>query len=91
MGIAPEQIESLFETFVKRGDETSSNYGQDAGIGFPLAHRLCTLMHGSLTVESTLGKGSRFIIRVPNRIGEITNRAPDMETSAPRLAMAGAA
>jgi signal transduction histidine kinase len=64
-GIAPEQIGGLFETFGNRSNETSSNYGEDPGLGLPLTYRLCVLMDGRLTVDSELGRGSRFTIRVP--------------------------
>lgn len=91
VGISKERMACLFETFVKRGDETSSNYGQDAGIGLPLAHRLCTLMRGTLTVDSKLGVGSCFTIRVPNRIAETREPAPQTAAPGPALALAGAA
>jgi signal transduction histidine kinase len=66
-GIAPEQIGGLFETFSGSKRETSSNYGDDPGLGLPLTYRLCRLMGGNLTVESQLGLGSRFSIAVPVR------------------------
>ncbi|HUN53180.1 MAG TPA: HAMP domain-containing sensor histidine kinase [Candidatus Sulfotelmatobacter sp.] len=65
VGIAAEQMASLFETFGSRAHETSSNYGVDPRLGLPLAQRLCRLMGGDLTVESELGRGSCFRIRVP--------------------------
>jgi signal transduction histidine kinase len=65
VGIPPEQIASLFETFSHSKHETSSNYGDDPGLGLALTQRLCRLMGGDLTVASTLGLGSRFTIEVP--------------------------
>ena len=68
IGIAPYQCATLFETFRNSEHETSSNYGEDAGLGLPLAYRYCRLMGGELTVESRLGRGSRFVIRLPVRL-----------------------
>jgi signal transduction histidine kinase len=65
VGISAEQIGGLFETFGDRSYETASNYGQDAGLGLPLTDRLCKLMGGDLAVQSKLGHGSTFIIKVP--------------------------
>jgi signal transduction histidine kinase len=64
VGIAPESIPKLFDVFVNREDATASNYGS-AGLGLPLCNRLCRLLDGTLSVESELGKGSTFTIRLP--------------------------
>jgi adenylate cyclase len=65
-GIAPDQLVNLFETFGKGDDETSSKYGEDPGLGLPLSQRLCHLLDGELTVETELGRGSCFTLRVPS-------------------------
>jgi signal transduction histidine kinase len=71
VGIAPESIPKLFDVFVNREDATASNYGS-AGLGLPLCNRLCRLLDGTLSVESELGKGSTFTIRLPQ--ARSTNR-----------------
>jgi signal transduction histidine kinase len=65
VGIAVERLAGLFETFGNSGEETASNYGQDVRLGLPLAHRYCRLMGGEISVESELGLGSRFTVRLP--------------------------
>jgi signal transduction histidine kinase len=67
IGMDREQLARVFETFGTSNQETSSNYGDNPGLGLPLTHRLCRLMDGDLTVESNLGRGSRSTIRVPFR------------------------
>jgi signal transduction histidine kinase len=64
-GIAPENIPGLFETFAERDDATTSKFGS-AGLGLPLSKRFCDLLKGELLVESELGVGSVFTIRLPN-------------------------
>jgi len=74
-GIPEDQIGRLFETFGNSENETSSNYGDDVRLGLPLAHRYCRLMGGELSVESRVGAGSRFTIRLPVHQSAAAKRA----------------
>jgi signal transduction histidine kinase len=62
VGIAATRIPGLFETFGSSDGETASNYGDDVGLGLPLAYRYCQLMGGKLSVQSKLGRGAKFTI-----------------------------
>jgi signal transduction histidine kinase len=64
IGIAPEQIADLFEKFTVVDDSSSSKYG-GTGLGLALSQKLCRLMGGDITVESKVGQGSCFTIRMP--------------------------
>jgi signal transduction histidine kinase len=64
IGISPSQITHLFEKFTVADDSSTSKYG-GTGLGLALGQKLCKLMGGEISVESTLGKGSRFTIRMP--------------------------
>jgi signal transduction histidine kinase len=68
IGISPDQITHLFEKFTVADDSSTSKYG-GTGLGLALSQKLCKLMGGEITVESTLGKGSRFTIRMPLATG----------------------
>ena len=59
-GIPPESLERIFRPFytTKRGG---------TGLGLSLCRRIIRQHGGTLTAESKLGKGSRFIIRLPMR------------------------
>jgi hypothetical protein len=59
-GIPPESLERIFRPFytTKRGG---------TGLGLSLCRRIVRQHGGTLTVESKLGKGSRFIISLPLR------------------------
>jgi signal transduction histidine kinase len=83
-GIASAQLERLFETFGSTGEETSSNYGADVRLGLPLAYRFCRLIGGSLTVESMLGRGTTFTVRMPAY--QPTTESVNTETQLPRAA-----
>jgi signal transduction histidine kinase len=64
IGIAPDQITHLFEKFTVADDSSTSKYG-GTGLGLALSQKLCKLMGGEISVESALGKGSRFTVRMP--------------------------
>jgi len=64
IGIGPAQITHLFEKFTVADDSSTSKYG-GTGLGLALSQKLCRLMGGEISVESQLGTGSRFTIRIP--------------------------
>jgi len=62
-GIAPELQSSIFEAFERAGRQTE----RGTGLGLALSRKLARLLGGELNVESQVGKGARFILRVPRR------------------------
>ncbi len=64
IGIAPDQVDRLFETFIVGDDSSTSKYG-GTGLGLALSQKLCKLMNGDILVESDVGRGSRFTVRIP--------------------------
>ncbi|HLH73694.1 MAG TPA: HAMP domain-containing sensor histidine kinase [Chloroflexota bacterium] len=64
IGIPSNQISKLFEKFTVGDDSSTSKYG-GTGLGLALSQKLCRLMGGEISVESEIGKGSRFTIRIP--------------------------
>jgi signal transduction histidine kinase len=62
-GIAAEHLPHLFDRFETAG--ITGGTEKSTGLGLAISHELATLMGGSLTVESTLGMGSRFTLSVP--------------------------
>lgn len=62
IGIPTHELESIFEPF-RQVDGARAVLG--TGLGLAIAHRLTQLMQGTLTVESTLGRGSRFSLTLP--------------------------
>jgi signal transduction histidine kinase len=64
IGIAPDAIPNLFEKFSGGDDATSTKYG-GTGLGLALSLKLCRLMGGDISVESTVGDGSCFTITLP--------------------------
>ena len=63
-GIKRENLANLFQNFGESKGATASKYG-GTGLGLALSQKLCRLMGGDIDVQSELGKGSCFTIRVP--------------------------
>jgi len=78
IGMASEVMPTLFEQFTVGEDSTSSKYG-GTGLGLALSQKLCRLMGGDIFVESALGSGSCFTVRLPMK------RAVQNQESRPAL------
>ncbi len=61
IGIAEEEQTRIFDEFVQ-ADDDSAREQKGTGLGLSLSRKLTELMDGTLTVESELGKGSKFTI-----------------------------
>nr|WP_249803305.1 hybrid sensor histidine kinase/response regulator [Bradyrhizobium sp. 35] len=64
IGIAADMHERVFEDFVQADDSIARRFG-GTGLGLAIARRLTRLMRGELTVASTPGRGSSFMLEVP--------------------------
>ena len=60
-GISVENKTRIFEEFV----QVSPNQQMGTGLGLPISRRLATLLDGSLDVESVVGEGSTFTLKLP--------------------------
>jgi len=75
VGIAEEDQQVIFEKFrqgrqgVLGGDAMTREYS-GSGLGLSIVMELCKLLGGEVAVESELGKGSTFTIRLPWKLQE---------------------
>ena len=60
-GIAPEYIDHIFETYVSKDAEQQKGYG----LGLALCRIIVEKMGGHISVESAVGKGSKFTFTLP--------------------------
>jgi signal transduction histidine kinase/DNA-binding response OmpR family regulator len=67
IGIAPEQMDRLFHLFSQADTSTTRQFG-GAGLGLAITRRFCLMMGGDITVQSTIGVGSTFTIRLPAQV-----------------------
>jgi signal transduction histidine kinase len=61
IGISADELEHIFERFY-RTDTSRTRASGGFGLGLAIVHDLVTAMGGSISIESTKGKGSRFTV-----------------------------
>lgn len=70
LGIAPEEIELLFEAFTQT--ETGRRSMGGTGLGLPISSSFVQQMGGELTVESIRGEGTTFRFDIPINLAQST-------------------
>lgn len=68
MGLSAEQQQKLFKDFTQVDGSTTRKHG-GTGLGLAICKQLCTLLGGSIGVQSELGKGSKFTFRIAAAVG----------------------
>jgi len=66
-GIPPDKVDVIFDPFVQ-GDQRLVREHRGVGLGLAISRDLARGMHGDLTVRSTVGEGSTFVLSLPARL-----------------------
>ncbi|MFT3738456.1 MAG: ATP-binding protein [Breznakibacter sp.] len=64
IGIDSERINNIFNRFTQADDNYTRRYG-GVGLGLAISQELARLLKGDIKIESTVGKGSKFIVLLP--------------------------
>ena len=70
-GIAPDQIDRIFEPFY-----TTKGVGKGTGLGLSLARSIVEGLGGSVRVRSVPGEGTTFVVQIPAAGAESVTRTP---------------
>lgn len=82
IGIAPADLENIFEAFRQVDQSTTRKY-PGTGLGLPIIKALLQMMGGSITVESQLAQGSVFRIQLPRQILSSIQQSADGASNTP--------
>jgi signal transduction histidine kinase len=75
IGLSPEQIVKLFQDFTQADASTTRRFG-GTGLGLALTRRFSEMMGGEVSVQSALGEGSVFTLKLP---ALVSDTLPDRE------------
>jgi signal transduction histidine kinase/CheY-like chemotaxis protein len=79
MGIPKEKLNSIFEPFQQLSPTRIYNKG--AGLGLPICKKIIDALDGKIKIDSTEGKGSRFILDFTFPIAESNDVIEEKETT----------
>ena len=68
IGIGEHDLPVIFELFRQVEPAHTRRHG-GVGLGLYMVKRLLMQLHGDIEVDSTVGEGSRFLVRIPTRLG----------------------
>jgi signal transduction histidine kinase len=69
VGIPPEQLRLIFEPFYTTKQPDEHGHG-GTGLGLSVCRQIIEQHHGRIRVESLVGKGSTFTVKLPHEIEE---------------------
>lgn len=80
IGMNREQLGRLFGRFEQADESTTRKYG-GTGLGLSIVKQLIALLEGEISVESEPGKGSKFVVRLPFRRTQQSNKSLNNKVS----------
>ncbi len=78
IGMSKEFVEHIFEPFERESTATRSGI-QGAGLGMAITKSIVDMMDGEITVESEVGRGSTFSVRIPLQLQDTEKSAQEIK------------
>jgi signal transduction histidine kinase/DNA-binding response OmpR family regulator len=85
IGLAKDQQARLFQSFSQADPSTSRKYG-GTGLGLVISRRFAQMMGGDISVESELGRGSVFTVRLPRVASPPTSESSSLSPATDQAA-----
>jgi signal transduction histidine kinase len=73
IGISEKELPFIFDEFSQVINNKRMDWQKGSGLGLPICKKLVDLHHGKIIVNSTLGKGTTFLLELPYQIAEQAN------------------
>jgi CheY-like chemotaxis protein len=73
IGIPKEELERIFDKFSQASSDTTRKFG-GTGLGLAITKSLTDLMKGEISVESEIGRGSKFSVEMGFGLGELIGK-----------------
>ena len=65
IGIAPENLDKVFEPFTRVESQEGAEMVEGAGLGLAVVHSLVEAIHGDIQIDSKLGLGTTVTVTIP--------------------------
>ncbi len=88
IGMTAEQVANLFQPFQQADGSVGRKFG-GTGLGLALTKRFATMLGGDVEVESTIGSGSTFTLRLPRSLPATSAESSIERTDLPLLGVEG--
>ncbi|MDB5223852.1 MAG: integral rane sensor hybrid histidine kinase [Chitinophagaceae bacterium] len=72
IGIAPDMINDIFESFTQASTDTTRNFG-GTGLGLTITKQLLEMQNGNISVESKINIGTTFQFSIPYNYSKTNN------------------
>jgi signal transduction histidine kinase len=80
IGVPPERLAAIFDAFEQGDGSTSRRFG-GTGLGLTISRSLCELLGATLDVESEVGVGTTFTVRLPAAEGRAARAPVEVEAA----------
>jgi two-component system phosphate regulon sensor histidine kinase PhoR len=86
IGIKASELPLVFDRFY-RGSQSNEARGSGSGLGLSIVKSIVDMHHGTIAVESAVGRGTRFVVTLPKdprEVMDVAPPAPDEEPAWPQ-------
>ena len=80
IGMSQEQGERIFQPFTQADSSVTRKHG-GTGLGLTITKRFCEMMGGTIEVESEVGRGTSFTVRLPHMLDDASENSAGGELS----------